>query len=43
MNDIMFEKEIPVSANKSISIMVRFLAGEEYFCSTLLGYGGENY
>jgi hypothetical protein len=43
MNDIMFEKEIPVSANKTISIMVRFLAGEEYFCSTLLGYGGENY
>jgi hypothetical protein len=23
--------------------MVRFIAGEEYFCSTLLGYGGENY
>lgn len=23
--------------------MVRFQAGDEYFCSTLLGYGGENY
>lgn len=23
--------------------MVRFIAGEEYFCSTLLGYSGENY
>lgn len=23
--------------------MVRFTAGDEYFCSTLLGYGGENY
>jgi hypothetical protein len=23
--------------------MIRFQAGEEYFCSTLLGYGGENY
>lgn len=43
MNDIMFEKEILVTANKTITIMVRFIAGEEYFCSTLLGYGGENY
>lgn len=23
--------------------MVRFIAGEEFFCSTLLGYQGENY
>jgi hypothetical protein len=23
--------------------MVRFKAGEEYICTTLLGYGGENY
>ena len=43
MCDIMLDQEIPVSANKSITIMVRFQAGEEYFCSTLLGYGGENY
>jgi hypothetical protein len=43
MADIMLESEIAVSANKSITIMVRFQAGEEYFCSTLLGYGGENY
>ena len=43
MCDIMLEQEVPVSANKPISIMVRFTAGDEYFCSTLLGYGGENY
>lgn len=41
--DIMLDQEIPVSANKPITIMVRFQAGDEYFCSTLLGYGGENY
>jgi hypothetical protein len=43
MADIMLDEEIPVSANKAITIMVRFIAGEEYFCGTLLGYGGENY
>ena len=43
MADIMLDQEIPVSANKPITIMVRFIAGEEYFCGTLLGYGGENY
>ena len=43
MADIMLDQEIPVSANKPITIMVRFQAGDEYFCSTLLGYGGENY
>jgi hypothetical protein len=43
MVDIMLDKEILVTANKPITIMVRFIAGEEYFCSTLLGYGGENY
>jgi hypothetical protein len=32
-----------VQANIPITIMVRFIAGDEYFCSTLLGYGGENY
>ena len=43
MCDIMLDQEIPVSANIPITIMVRFIAGEEYFCSTLLGYGGENF
>ena len=43
MCDIIFNQEIPVQANIPITIMVRFIAGEEYFCSTLLGYGGENY
>jgi hypothetical protein len=39
----MLDQELPVKANIPISIMVRFQAGDEYFCSTLLGYGGENY
>ena len=43
MCDVMLEQEIHVSANKPITIMVRFIAGEEFFCSTLLGYGGENF
>ena len=43
MCDIIFNQEIPVQANIPITIMVRFIAGDEYFCSTLLGYGGENY
>ena len=43
MVDIMLDQEIPVSQGKPITIMVRFQAGDEYFCSTLLGYGGENY
>lgn len=43
MCDIMLDQEIHVSANKAVTIMVRFQAGEEYFCSTLLGYGGENF
>lgn len=41
--DIIFDKEIFVKASKPITIMVRFQAGEEFFCTTLLGYGGENY
>ena len=43
MCDIMLEQEVHVSANTPITIMVRFIAGDEFFCSTLLGYGGENY
>lgn len=43
MVDIMLDQEIPVSQGQPITIMVRFQAGDEYFCSTLLGYGGENY
>ena len=43
MCDIMLDQEKPVSANIPITIMVRFIAGDEYFCSTLLGYGGENF
>lgn len=29
-------------ANESITICVRFTLGEEFFCTTLLGYGGES-
>jgi hypothetical protein len=43
MCDIMLDQELHVSGHKPITIMVRFLAGDEYFCSTLLGYGGENF
>jgi hypothetical protein len=43
MCDIMLDHEIAVAAGKPITIMVRFLAGDDFFCSTLLGYGGENY
>lgn len=43
MAKIMLDEEIPVDSGKPITIMVRFLAGDEYFCSTLLGYGGESY
>jgi hypothetical protein len=43
MVDIILDQEIPVSQGKTITIMVRFQAGDDYFCSTLLGYGGENY
>ncbi len=45
MCDIMLDQEIQVTANKPITIMVRFESDnpDEFFCSTLLGYGGENY
>ncbi len=29
-------------AHEAITICVRFTLGEEFFCTTLLGYGGEN-
>ena len=43
MVDLMLDSELPVKAGQPITIMVRFTAGDEYFCTTLLGYGGENY
>ena len=42
MVDIMLPQEIVVQKDKEISIAVRFMQGEDFFCSTLLGYGGEN-
>lgn len=39
----MLDEPVKVRANEPISIGVRFTVGEEFFCSTLLGYGGSNY
>ena len=43
MGDIMLPQEIIVSKGKAITIGVRFISGDDFFCSTLLGYGGEDY
>jgi len=43
MVDIMMPKEIVIQKGKELSIGVRFIAGEDFFCSTLPGYGGEDY
>jgi len=43
MVDIMLPQEIIVQKGKTITIGVRFIAGEDFFCTTLLGYGGEEY
>lgn len=32
-----------LSSGKELTIGVRFISGEDFFCSTLLGYGGEDY
>ena len=43
MADIMLDKVVTVNKNSPITIGVRFLKGEDYFCTTLLGYLGEEY
>ena len=43
MVDIMMPQDIVVQKGKAITIGVRFQSGEDFFCSTLLGYGGEDY
>ncbi len=43
MVDIMLPAEILVQKGKQIVIGVRFIAGEDFFCKTYLGYGGEDY
>ena len=45
MCDVIFDQEIQVEASTPITIMVRFIGPTEddFFCGTLLGYGGENY
>lgn len=39
----MFKQNVLVRKNQPIIISVRMVAGDEFFCSTYLGYGGENY
>ena len=34
---------IVVHKGQELSIAVRFMSGEDFFCSTLLGYGGNEY
>jgi len=36
------DKEEQVLKNQVITIMVRFTSGDEFFCGTYLGYGGNN-
>lgn len=43
MCDIMFDEPFKVRAQEPISIGVRFTVGDEFFCSTMFGYGGNNY
>lgn len=43
MADIIFPKEVPVKAGLQVHIGVRFHEGENFFCQTWLGYGGEEY
>ena len=43
MVDIIFPQDVKVLTGKQISIGVRFEEGENFFCQTLLGYGGEEY
>ena len=32
-----------IQKGKELTIGVRFISGEDYFCTTLLGYGGEDF
>ena len=43
MADIIFPKEVHVKSHQQIHIGVRFHEGENFFCQTWLGYGGEHY
>ena len=47
MVDIMLDSSILKNRGKPLVIGVRFIAissaGDAFFCSTYLGYGGENY
>lgn len=43
MVDIIFPKEVLVQAKLQIHIGVRFKEGDNFFCQTWLGFGGEEY
>ena len=43
MVDVMMEVPIVAHKGQEISIAVRFMSGEDFFCSTLLGYGGNEF
>ena len=43
MCDIILPAQVPVAKHKPIIIGVRFISGDSFFCTTLLGYGGEDY
>ena len=41
MTDVFLDKEIPVRKDVAITIGVRFTVGEEFFCTTYLGYNND--
>lgn len=42
MTDVFLDKEIAVRKDVPISIGVRFTVGDEFFCTTYLGYNHED-
>ena len=42
MTDVFLDKEIKVKKNVPISIGVRFTVGDEFFCTTYLGYNPDD-
>jgi hypothetical protein len=42
MTDVFLDSEIQVRKNVAIQIGVRFTVGDEFFCTTYLGYNNED-
>ena len=40
MCDVIFDKPFTVRSNEPIDIGVKFTVGEDFFCGTVFGYGG---